>query len=74
MAVDIRTSPRFSAGTPHGLFADSFALSPNFMTGYSVAADRRFLFAQPVKPDGPTRAVQVVLNWFTELRRAAAEK
>jgi WD40 repeat protein len=74
MAVDIRTSPRFSAGTPRELFADSFAVSPNFMTGYSVAADGRFLFAQPVQADPPTRAVQVVLNWFSELRRAAPEK
>jgi Tol biopolymer transport system component len=67
MAVDVRTSPGFRAGTPRELFPDSFAVSPNFMTGYSVAADRRFLFAQPVKPDPPTRAVQVVLNWFSEL-------
>lgn len=44
------------------------------MTGYSVAADGRFLFAQPVRPDPPTRAVQVVLNWFSELRRTAAEQ
>jgi Tol biopolymer transport system component/tRNA A-37 threonylcarbamoyl transferase component Bud32 len=70
MAVEIRTSPRFSAGAPRELFADSFAVSPNFMTGYSVAADGRFLFAQPVRPDPPTRAVQMVLNWFSELRRA----
>jgi Tol biopolymer transport system component len=74
MAVDIRTSPRFTAGTPRELFADSFAVSPNFMTGYSVAANGRFLFAQPVKPDPPTRAVQMVLNWFLELGQADPEK
>jgi Tol biopolymer transport system component len=71
MAVDVRTSPRFSTGTPRALFDDTFAVSPNFMTGYSVAEDGRFLFAQPVRPDPPTRAVQVVLNWFSELRQAA---
>ena len=70
MAVDIRTSPQFNAGTPRALFDDTFAVSPNYMTGYSVAEDGRFLFAQPVKPDAPTRAVQVVLNWFSELRQA----
>ena len=74
MAVDIRTSPRFDAGTPRPLFDDTFAVSPNYMTGYSVAADGRFLFAQPVKPDPPTRALQVVLNWFSELGGAAPEK
>ena len=51
MAVDVRTSPRFSAGTPRALFDDTFAVSPNFITGYSVAADGRFLFAQPVKSE-----------------------
>ena len=73
MAVDVRTSPRFSAGTPRALFDDTFAVSPNFMTGYSVAANGRFLFSQPVRPDPPTRAVQVVLNWFSELRQAGPE-
>ncbi len=73
MAVEVRTSRRFSAGTPRALFDDTFAVSPNFTTGYSVAADRRFLFSEPVRPDPPTRAVQLVLNWFSELRAAAAK-
>jgi Tol biopolymer transport system component len=71
-AVDVRTSPTFSVGTPRALFADAFTLSPNGSTGYSVSKDgKRFLFAQPVQPDPPITHIQMVVNWFTELQRAA---
>ena len=69
--VDVRTSPTFTAGTPQALFADTFVLAPNSRTGYSIARGNRFLFAQPVRPDPPITRLPVVLNWFTELRRAS---
>ena len=71
-AVDVRTSPGFSAGTPRALFADTFVVAPNSRTGYSISGSNRFLFAQPVRPDPPITQLPVVVNWFTELRRAAA--
>jgi serine/threonine protein kinase/dipeptidyl aminopeptidase/acylaminoacyl peptidase len=72
-AVDVRTSPAFTIGTPQALFPDTFVSSPNGSTGYSISNDgKRFLFAQPVQPDPPITHVQVVLNWFAELRRATA--
>jgi serine/threonine protein kinase len=74
MAVDVRTSPSFSAGTPRTLFPDGFVNGPNGKTGYSIALDGRFLFAQHLQPDPPITHLQVVLNWFTELRRAVAAK
>jgi hypothetical protein len=71
-AVDVRTSPTFSVGSPRSLFADTFIQSPNATTGYSVTNDgKRFLFAQPVQPDPPITHIQMAVNWFTELRRAA---
>jgi serine/threonine protein kinase/Tol biopolymer transport system component len=71
-AVDVRTSPAFGVGTPRVLFADTFTPSPNGSTGYSVSKDgKRFLFAQPVQPDPPITHIQMVVNWFTELRHAA---
>jgi serine/threonine protein kinase len=74
-AVDVGTSPAFSVGTPRALFADTFTPSPNGSTGYSVSKDgKRFLFAQPVQPDPPITQIQMVVNWFTELRRAAGAK
>jgi Tol biopolymer transport system component len=71
-AVDVRTSPTFAAGTPRALFADTFVIAPNARTGYSISSGNRFLFAQPVRPDPPITHLPVVVNWFTELRRAAA--
>ena len=71
-AVDVRTSPTFSAGPPKALFPDTFVTAPNNRTGYSIAADNRFLFAQRVRPDPPITQLPVVMNWFTELRRAMA--
>jgi serine/threonine protein kinase len=70
-AVDVRTSPAFSVGSPRALFADTFTLSPNATTGYSVTKGARFLFAQPIQPDPPITHIQMVVNWFSELRRAA---
>ena len=72
--VDVRTSPTFSAGTPRALFADTFVIAPNSRTAYSISTGNRFLFAQPVRPDPPITRVPVVLNFFTELRRAADAK
>jgi eukaryotic-like serine/threonine-protein kinase len=71
-AVDVRLSPAFSAGTPRALFADTFVPSPNGKTGYSIGNDKRFLFAQTLQPDPPITQIQMVVNWFTELRRAVA--
>jgi Tol biopolymer transport system component len=74
-AVDVRATPAFSVGTARALFADTFIGSPNGSTGYSVSADgKRFLFAQPVQPDPPITHIQMVVNWFTELRRAAGTR
>lgn len=73
-AVDVRTSPTFSAGAPRALFADTFVTAPNSRTGYSISAGNRFLFAQPVRPDPPITQLPVVGNWFSELRRAAGAK
>jgi serine/threonine protein kinase/Tol biopolymer transport system component len=72
-AVDVRTSPTFGADAPRALFADTFTLSPNASTGYSVSKDgKRFLFAQPVQPDPPIIHIQMAVNWFTEVRRIVA--
>jgi Tol biopolymer transport system component len=74
MAVDVRTSPGFSAGTPRLLFPDRFVESGTSVTGYSMTRDgSRFLFAERLQPDPPLTTVHVVMNWFAELRAAAAK-
>ena len=74
-AVDVRTSPGFGVGTPRALFTDSFVPGPNGLTGYSISLDgKRFLFPEPVHPDPPITHIQMVVNWFTELRRAVGNR
>jgi hypothetical protein len=69
MALEIATAPTFKAGAPRLLFEGRFVFSPNGVAAYDVAADGRFLMVQPLHPDPPTNQIQVVLNWFEELRR-----
>ncbi|HET9385465.1 MAG TPA: protein kinase [Gemmatimonadales bacterium] len=70
MAVEIRSSPAFAAGTPRMLFEGRYVRSPNSVASYDVSADgQRFLRVQPMHPDPPTNQIQVTLNWFEELKR-----
>jgi serine/threonine-protein kinase len=70
MAVDITTSPSFSIGKPRMLFAGRFGRSSP-CGDYAVTRDgRRFLMVQTLdEPGRPATHVNVVLNWFEELKR-----
>ena len=75
MAVEIRTSPTFSAGAPRMLFEGRFVRSANTVASYDVSADgQRFLRVQPMHPDPPTDRIQVTLNWFEEVKRLVPAK
>ncbi len=74
MAVDIETREGFRAGTPKVLFEGSYSgspapLQPGF--GYDVSPDgRRFLMIKLAsKPNPSVEHLNVVENWFEELRR-----
>jgi eukaryotic-like serine/threonine-protein kinase len=63
MAVDIKTEPTFTAGKPKLLFEGQFL-------GYNVSQDsQRFLMIQAVEPEQPATQINLVLNWFEELKR-----
>jgi hypothetical protein len=70
MAVDVATDPVFTAGTPRVLFAGRY-LQNIGCRGYDVTPDgHRFLvieFDEP--PSQPVTHINVVLNWFEELKR-----
>jgi len=71
MAVDIVTQPGFVAGRPRMLFEKRYEAAPAPIVNYDVSPDgQRFLMIKPVDQEeaAPTQ-INVVLNWFEELKR-----
>jgi serine/threonine-protein kinase len=71
MAVDIATQPGFTAGKPRALFEGRYAPTPATTPNYDVSLDgQRFLMLKPNEQEAsaPTQ-INVVLNWFEELKR-----
>ena len=69
MAVDIQTEPTFTAGKPRLLFEGQYA------DYWDVAPDgQRFLMTQAVEPEQPATQINVVLNWFEELKKRVPTK
>ena len=72
MAVDITTQPSFSAGKPKVLFAGQYQSSPSPVpnANYDVSSDgQRFLMLKPGGQDQAVTQINVVLNWFEELKQ-----
>jgi Tol biopolymer transport system component len=68
MAVDVSTQGIFSAGKPRVLFEGPYVPSPRSLQDYDVSPDgQRFLMlkANDQSPD----QINVVLNWFEELKQ-----
>jgi Tol biopolymer transport system component len=72
MSVTITESPQIGASTPQLLFEGSFTFGSSItLPNYSVSRDgQRFAMIRDV-PGKETR-INVVVNWFEELRRAIA--
>jgi len=71
MAVPITTQPTFSAGRPSMLFEGEYLASPFPATGvtYDVTRDgQRFLMVKDT-PQASDIRINVVANWFEELKR-----
>jgi Tol biopolymer transport system component/predicted Ser/Thr protein kinase len=72
IGVQIATQPGFSAGKPAVLFDRTYAASDFPATGiaYDVSADgQRFLMVKEIEQASSTAQINVVLNWFEELKR-----
>jgi len=75
MVVETKTQPGsqpiFSAGTPRLLFEGPYVTTGIAVTNYDVTADgQRFLMVKPVAQQGAAaNQINVVLNWFEELKR-----
>ena len=71
MAVPVTTQPAFSAGRPSMLFEGEYLASPFPATGvtYDVTRDgQRFLMVKDT-PQASDIRINVVANWFEELKR-----
>jgi serine/threonine protein kinase len=70
MAVDIVTKPGFRPGSPQALFEGDFTFSGTGMVNYAYSSEsQRFLMIQPTELGLPDTQIQIVLNWFEELKR-----
>ncbi len=76
MAVDVTTQPSFTAGKPKMLFEGRYVRTPRTFADYDVSPDgQRFLMLKATEQAQASAQINVVLNWFEELkRRAPAEK
>jgi hypothetical protein len=75
MVVEVTGGATFVAGTPRVLFTGRYRGTINGNTPYDVTADgHRFLRVRQAQPQRAVTHIDVVLNWFSELRRVAEAK
>ena len=77
MAVETTTQPSFSAGKPRVLFEGQYVLAvfPGMDLTYDVSADgQRFLMVKETGQATSPTQINVVLNWFEELKRRVPTK
>jgi hypothetical protein len=73
MAVDVAaTAAEFSVSKPRVLFEGRYVVDPTGVGTFDVSLDGdRFLRIQPTEPELPTNQINVVMNWFAELKAAS---
>ena len=71
MAVPVSGDAEFTAGKPIELFEGRYAVDPfgNDMHNYDVAPDGRFVMIKEIGQESTSVQINVVLNWFEELKR-----
>jgi hypothetical protein len=70
MAVDVTTQTSFSVGKPRLLFEGHYVQAPFPTTNYDVSSEgQRFLMVKPSEQEAATTQINVVLNWFEELKQ-----
>jgi eukaryotic-like serine/threonine-protein kinase len=71
IAVEITTQPNFSVGKPQLLFEGPYVLGVSGpFPNYDVSPDgQRFLMLKPAEQEQAATQINVVLNWFEELKQ-----
>ena len=68
LAVDVEQSPSFSFGKSHELFTGPYTFGTTAGQNYDVSRDgRRFLMVKR-GIEGPRSPINIIVNWFSELR------
>ncbi len=75
MVVDVQTGATFGASKPRVLFEGRFLQELDGPGRYAVSADgQRFLLTAPSESSPEPGRIDVVVNWFEELKRKAPRK
>ena len=70
MGVTVTPGAAFSASTPHLVHEGRFLKPINGNTDWSITRDgTRFLRIQQVEPERAITHIDLVLNWFAELKQ-----
>jgi len=70
MSVDISTQPAFAVGNPRQLFSGQYMTTTITIPNYDVSPDgQRFLMLKPNEQAQAATQINVVLNWFEDLKR-----
>jgi serine/threonine protein kinase/Tol biopolymer transport system component len=73
MAVNYTAQPMFSADKPKMLFEGSYVLTPRSFPDYDVSPDgQRFLMLKAPEQAQAPAPINVVLNWYEELKQKTA--
>jgi hypothetical protein len=73
--TDVQTESAFSASKPRLVFEQQGYDTTDSIRGWDISLDgQRFLMVQPVEPEQPATQINLVLNWFEELKRLAPTK
>jgi Tol biopolymer transport system component len=68
--VQVATQPAFSAGKPTVLFEGGYVQTPRSLPNYDVSPDgQRFVMLRAAEQAQAPTHINVVLNWFEELKR-----
>ena len=72
MGVTVAPGTAFSTSPPHVVHEGRFFKSINGNTSWNITPDgRRFLRIQQVVPERAITHLELVLNWFSELKTVA---
>jgi Tol biopolymer transport system component len=70
MAVEVQTTPAFSAGKPRKLFDKAYERSLALWANYDASPDgQRLLMVRQENASAPATHINVVLNWLEELKQ-----